>query len=517
MAKTDTSYNKKKDTNIHLAGLELGKKPPQAVDLEEAVLGAVMLEKDAIINIQDLLKPESFYKESHQKIYRSIQELSLQHQPIDIYTVAEELKRKGILEEVGGPYYLAQLTLRVGSAAHIEYHAKVIAEKYIQRALIGISSEIQRDSFDDNINVGELLDTAQQKIFDLGEKNIRSETRHVGNIVADAIKEIETAQQRTDGLSGTASGFIELDKITLGFQPSDLLIVAARPSMGKTAFVLSMARNMAVDHNAPTAFFSLEMSSPHLVKRLITAETGIASEKIRGGQRLADHEWKQLETKVRHLINAPLYIDDTPALSIFEFRSKARRLVKAHDIKVIIIDYLQLMTGPPDLRGLREQEVSAISRSLKAIAKELNVPIIALSQLNRSVETRGGNKRPQLSDLRESGAIEQDADLVFFIHRPEYYGIYDDGEDANSRSLRGIAQIIIAKHRNGATGEIELRFYSEQAKFANLDDEYLKEIDNKTVPSPGHVTYGSKMNHAQKKIPQDTEFELPPEQPGAVF
>ncbi len=510
MAKTNT-FNKKKDTNIHLAGLELGKKPPQAMDLEEAVLGALMLEKDAIISVQDLLKPDSFYRESHQKIYRSIQELSTQHQPIDIYTVAEELKKKGELEEIGGPYYLAQLTLRVGSSAHIEYHAKVISEKYIQRSLIGISSEIQRDSFDDAVNVGELLDSAQQKIFELAEGNIRSETQHVGSIVAEAIKEIEDAQQRTDGLSGTASSFTKLDEITLGFQPADLIIVAARPSMGKTAFVLSMARNMAIDHESPVAFFSLEMSSLQLVKRLITSETGIASEKIRGGQRLADYEWKQLETKVRNLIDAPLYIDDTPALSIFEFRAKARRLVMTHKIKAIIIDYLQLMTGPPDLRGLREQEVSAISRSLKAIAKELYVPILALSQLNRSVETRGGNKRPQLSDLRESGAIEQDADLVLFIHRPEYYGITDDTDGSD---LRGIAEIIIAKHRNGATGDIKLRFYNKEAKFSNLDEDYLKEVEQKAATSTdGHVTYGSKMNHTTHKIPQASEFDVPPERP----
>ncbi|MCL2097693.1 MAG: replicative DNA helicase [Bacteroidales bacterium] len=515
MAKTEPAYSKKKDANIHLAGLDIGKKPPQAIDLEEAVLGAIMLEKDAIINVQDLLKMESFYKEAHQKIYRSIQDLSTQHQPIDIYTVAEELKRKGVLEEVGGPYYLAQLTLRVGSAAHIEYHAKVIAEKYIQRSLIGISSEIQRDAFDDDIHVGNLLDNAQQKIFDLAEKNIRSETRHVGNIIDEAIKEIEASQQRSDGLSGTASGFMEIDKFTLGFQPSDLTIVAARPSMGKTAFVLSMARNMAIDHHTPVAFFSLEMSSLHLVKRLITSETGIASDKIRGGQRLADHEWKQLETKVRNLIDAPLYIDDTPALSIFEFRSKARRLVMAHQIKVIVIDYLQLMTGPPDLRGLREQEVSAISRSLKAIAKELNVPIIALSQLNRAVETRGGNKRPQLSDLRESGAIEQDADLVLFIHRPEYYGI---PELTDGTSSVGIAEIIIAKHRNGATGDVKLRFYHEQVRFSNLDEEELRQIDSKITAFPeGHVTFGSKMNLPQRKIPQNKDFDLPPERPKADF
>ncbi len=505
MAKASNSY-KKTEANIHMAGLELGKKPPQAVDLEEAILGAIMLEKDALVNIQGLLKPESFYKESHQKIYRAIQNLSVRHEPIDLYTVSEELKKKGELDEIGGPYYLSQLTLRVGSAAHIEFHAKIVAQKYIQRELIGISSEIQRDSFDDAIEVDKLLDTAQQKIFDLAEGNIRTETQHISSIVDEAVKEIETAQQRTDGLSGTPSGFSALDRITLGFQPSDMLIVAARPSMGKTAFVLSMARNMTVEHNVPVAFFSLEMSSIQLVKRLLSSETGIASEKIRGGAKLTMQEWSHLETNLSKLVKAPLYIDDTPALSIFEFRAKVRRLALSHGIKAVIIDYLQLMTGPPDLRGLREQEVSAISRSLKAIAKELNIPIIALSQLNRSVETRGGNKRPQLSDLRESGAIEQDADLVLFIHRPEYYGM---NEDEAGNSLHGIAEIIIAKHRNGATGDVQLRFYNEQARFANLDDAQLSAL-KEGMPAGQTITMQSKMNTQSGHMPQSAEFDLPP-------
>lgn len=502
MAKTTNStYNKKNTANINITGLELGKKPPQAVDLEEAVLGAIMLEKDAIITIQSLLKPESFYKESHQKIYHAIQALAVRHEPVDIMTVAEELKKKSELDEIGGPYYLSQLTLKVGSAAHIEFHAKIIAQKYIQRELIGISSEIQRDSFDDAIEVDKLLDSAQQKIFDLAEGNIRSETQHVSNIVAETIREIEIAQQREDGLSGAPSGFSGLDRITLGWQPADMIIIAARPSMGKTAFVLSMARNMAVDHKLPIAFFSLEMSSMQLVKRLLTSETGIESDKIRGGKKMEPHEWTQLETKLRDLVEAPLYIDDTPALSIFEFRAKARRLALSHQIKAIVIDYLQLMTGPPDLRGLREQEVSAISRSLKAIAKELNIPIIALSQLNRSVETRGGNKRPQLSDLRESGAIEQDADLVLFIHRPEYYGIH---EDEQGSSLRGIAELIIAKHRNGATGDVRLRFRSDQMKFT--DNDSIEELIG-----PGSVI-SSKMN-TQHKIGHSAEFDLSDDAP----
>jgi len=491
MATTRNNTPKKNTANIQLTGLELGKKPPQAIDLEEAVLGAVMVEKDAIINVQELLKPESFYKEAHQKIYHAIQELSISHEPIDIYTVSELLKKKNELDEIGGPYYLSQLTLKVGSAAHVEYHAKVIVQKYIQRELIRLSSEIQRDAFDDK-DVDELLDEAQQGIFDLAEGNIRTETKHIGDVVATAMKELETAQNRADGLSGIASGFTDLDRITLGWQPSDLVIVAARPSMGKTAFVLSMARNMAVEHKIPVAFFSLEMSSMQLVKRLLVSETGISSEKIRGGKTLDPHEWTQLETKIKGLVESPLYIDDTPALSIYEFRAKARRLMLSHHVQAIVIDYLQLMTGPPGT--MREQEISAISRSLKAIAKELNIPIIALSQLNRAVETRGGNKEPQLSDIRESGAIEQDADLVLFIHRPEYYGITED-EDGNS--LHGIANLIIAKHRNGATAHVSLRWISDQAKFT----------DNTTIPQDqdSGMVIQSKMNH----IPHNKNFDIP--------
>ncbi|MDR3181269.1 MAG: replicative DNA helicase [Prevotellaceae bacterium] len=503
MAKTNTPTYKKNAANVQLAGLELGKKPPQALDLEEAILGAVMLEKEAIFNVQGLLKPESFYKEAHQKIYRAALELSSNHDPIDIYTVSEELKKKGVLDEVGGYYFLSQLTLKVGSAAHVEYHAKIVAQKYIQRELIRISSEAQRDAFDDAIGVDELLDGVQQKIFDIVEGNMRSETQHIRPLVEEVTKEIETIEQNHEGLSGLPSGFNDLDHITLGWHPSDLSIIAARPSMGKTAFVLTMARNMAVIHNIPVAFFSLEMSSNQLVKRLLVSETGIASTKVRGGVKMSPEDWDNLNEKITGLINAPLYIDDTPALSIFEFRTKARRLVSAHGIKIIFIDYLQLMAGPPSTQGFREQEVSAISRSLKAIAKELNIPIIALSQLNRMVETRGGsNRRPQLSDLRESGAIEQDADLVLFIHRPEYYKIdaYDDGT-----STEGLADIIIAKHRNGAIDDIRLRFKSSQAKFTNLNDADEEQVQ----PPPAPNTYQSKMNNGYRShVEASKDFEV---------
>jgi len=503
MAKTTKPNNAKRP--IDAIALEAGKIPPQSQELERTVLGALMLEKEAIIEVQEYLKPETFYHEHHEKIFRAIQDLSFRHEPIDMYTVTEELKKKGELDEIGGPYYLSQLTMSVGSAAHIDYHAKVLAQKYIQRQLISATAEIQCDSFKEDALVDELLDTAQQKIFEIGEDNIHRQTEHVGIVVNKAIKELEEAQQREDGLSGLPSGFTSLDRMTLGWQPADLIIVAARPSMGKTAFVLSMARNMTVEHNIPVAFFSLEMPSVQLAKRLMVSETGIESDKIRGGKKMENHEWKQIDSTIQNLVKAPLYIDDTPALSIFEFRSKARRLAAAHDIKLIVVDYLQLMTGPPEMRGLREQEVSAVSRLLKAVAKELNIPVIALSQLNRAVETRGGNKRPQLSDLRESGAIEQDADLVLFIHRPEAYGIT---EDEQGLSLRGIAEIIIAKHRNGSTADVQLAFKKHQARFAALDDSDLIQSalpNNVSTTNTTTITRPSKMNN----IEYNKDFDFP--------
>lgn len=480
----------------------MGKVPPQALDIEEAVLGALMVEKDAVITVLDVIKPESFYKENHQKIFSAIVELSTKLEPIDLYTVTEELRKKEELDEVGGAVYLAQLTSRVGSAAHVEYHSKIIAQKYIQRELIRVSSDIQAKAFDDTVDVDDLLDYSEMELFKVAEGNIKRETAPISMLVNEALKNLEEAGKREDGLSGVPCGFSELDRMTSGWQPSDLVIVAARPSMGKTAFVLSMARNMAVDHDVSVAFFSLEMSSIQLVNRLIVSESGISHEKIRNGK-LTPQEWTQLTVKIGDLQNSRILIDDTPALSIFELRAKCRRLKSQHDIGIIIIDYLQLMTGPTDTRGNREQEVSTISRSLKAIAKELNVPILALSQLNRSVETRGGNKRPQLSDLRESGAIEQDADMVLFIHRPEYYGF---NEDEEGNSLIGLAEIIVAKHRNGAVGDIRLRFRKEQAKFSDLDD---MEYAPYAAPTASQaVTFGSKMNEDPLPASANSDFDF---------
>jgi replicative DNA helicase len=479
-----SSPGKKKLSPLNL---DVGKVPPQAVDIEEAVLGAILMEKDAVISVLDILKPESFYKDAHQKIYNAIVELSTKEKPIDILTVTEELRSNDELESVGGPFYITQLTNRVASSAHIEYHSRIVAQKYIQRELIRISSEIQNRAFDDSIDVDDLLDFSERELFNIAEGNIKRETAKINVLIKKAIERIEEAAKHEETLVGVPSGYTKLDRLTSGWQKSDLIIIAGRPSMGKTAFALSMGRTIAVEHNRPIAFFSLEMSSVQLVNRLIVSETELPSNRIRNGN-LDEHEWKQLDTKIKQLVEAPIYIDDSPAISIFELRAKCRRLKLQHDIQLIFVDYLQLMTGPPNTLS-REQEVSSISRSLKSIAKELNVPIIALSQLNRSVEIRSGSKRPQLSDLRESGAIEQDADMVLFIHRPEKYGIFED-DDGNS--LVGLAEILLSKNRNGPIGDIILRFREEFAKFIELDEIPVSEMssndDLKTY------TVGSKMN-----------------------
>ncbi len=469
-----------------------GYAPPQATDLEEAVLGAIMIEQDAIFAVQEILKPESFYSNAHGIIFQVCLDLSAVHQPVDLYTVGEMLSRKKQLESIGGAAYLAGLTQKVGSAAHLEFHAKIVAQKFIQRELITASTDIQKNSFDDSIDVTDLIDYAEAKIFQVSEGNVKRDVEKAYDIVARAMHMIEEAAKKPDGLSGVPTGFHDLDKITLGWQPSDLVIIAARPAMGKTAFVLSLARNCAVDYDRAVAFFSLEMSSVQLIMRLMVSESGLDSRTLKNG-RLTTEEWAALEKSNVPLQKAQLFIDDTPGLSIFEFRSKARRLKAQHDVQLIIIDYLQLMTGTAETRGNREQEVATISRSLKGIAKELNIPILALSQLNRSVETRGGNKRPQLSDLRESGAIEQDADIVSFIHRPDYYGMTHD-EDGNEIEP-GTAEIIIAKHRSGPTDVVKLKFRKEQARFVNFDDissyDYLSDGSPKKYDDVESEYFGS--------------------------
>ena len=442
-----------------------GRIPPQAIDLEEAVLGALLIDKNALANIIDILHPDAFYKNQHKNIFKIITILFGNNQPIDILTVATELRKEGLMKISGGEAYLAQLSQKVSSAAHIEYHARIILQKHIQRELVRISSEIIESAFDETTDVLELLDNAEQKLFEVGQGNLKRNYESAEVLIRQAIDKIENISKQ-EGLSGVPSGFSELDRVTSGWQPSDLIILAARPGMGKTAFVLSMARNMAVDHHKKIAVFSLEMSSIQLITRIISSETGLSSEKLRKGD-LTDREWNELTSGVKELERANLFIDDTPALSVFDLRAKVRRLKSTQGLDLIIIDYLQLMTvGGSKTLGNREQEISTISRSLKSIAKELTVPVIALSQLSRAVETRSASKRPQLSDLRESGAIEQDADIVSFIYRPEYYSIseWEDGDPSDNQ-----AEIIIAKHRNGSLEDVRLRFIAELAKFSDLD------------------------------------------------
>lgn len=465
--RTDRKRSTRTNNAIHLSSLEHGRVQPQAVELEEAVLGAMMLEKEAVNTAIDILQPKSFYKEAHQKIFAVIQDLFQKSEPIDLLTITNALKQSGELDIVGGPYYITQLTNRVASAANVEFHARIIAQKYIQRELIRISTEIITDAYDETTDVFTLLDRAESNLFTVTEGNIRKSYDSMSTLIRQAIKQIESAKSQEGNVIGVPSGFTDLDRVTAGWQSSDLIILAARPAMGKTAFALTLARNAAVNFNLPVAVFSLEMSSLQLVTRLISAESELSSGKLRSGN-LRNDEIEQIHAKIGDLSEAPIFIDDTPGISIFELRAKARRLKSQHNIQLLLVDYLQLMTagGEGSKTGNREQEISTISRSLKSIAKELNIPVIALSQLSRAVESRGGDRRPQLSDLRESGSIEQDADMVMFINRPEYYGLLED-EDGNS--TLGKATIIIAKHRNGSVEDVDLKFIKELAKFADVE------------------------------------------------
>ncbi|MDT0678595.1 replicative DNA helicase [Autumnicola musiva] len=508
-----------KQSNV--INLEKGKLPPQAVDLEEVVLGAMMIDKKGVDEIIDILNADAFYKSGHKLIFEAIHKLFENTEAIDLLTVSNQLKKDGNFEKAGGDYYLIQLTQKVSSSAHIEFHARIILQKYIQRSLIKISNEIIEDSYDESTDVFDLLDQAEAKLYEVTQGNIKKSTETAQSLVIQAKNRIQEISNK-EGLSGVPSGFERLDKLTSGWQPSDLIIVAARPGMGKTALTLSMARNIAVGQNLPVAFFSLEMSSVQLITRLISSETGLSSEKLRTGN-LEKHEWEQLNVKVKDLEKAPLFIDDTPSLSIFDLRAKARRLASTNGIKLIVIDYLQLMTaGGGQKGGNREQEISTISRNLKALAKELNVPVIALSQLSRAVETRGGSKRPLLSDLRESGAIEQDADIVSFIYRPEYYKI-DEWDDEERTPTDGQAEFIVAKHRNGGLENIRLKFIGHLGKFDNLEEfdspfEFHSKMnsggddennfgDNQNLPNPSaDEAFGSSMNDDFNDDDSDVPF-----------
>ena len=441
---------------------------PQALDVERAVLGALMKDKDAYAIVCELLYPESFYEKRNQKVYAAIRYLSMAEKPVDILTVSDQLARNGELDEVGGPVYITELAARVSTSANVEYHARIIAQKFLARQLISFAGDISTKAFDETIDVDDLMQHAEGALFELSQKNMKKDYTQIDPVISQAVKVIQEAAKNTDGLTGIASGYHALDDKTSGWQNSDLVIVAGRPAMGKTAFALSMAKNIAADYKQPMAFFSLEMSNQQLINRLLSNVCEVEGKKILNGQ-LAPDEWDRLDKRVNNLLGAPLYVDDTPGLSVFELRTKARRLVREHGVKIIMIDYLQLMNANGMRFSSRQEEVSTISRSLKGLAKELDIPIIALSQLNRGVESREGleGKRPQLSDLRESGAIEQDADMVIFVHRPEYYHIY---QDDNGRDLHGMAQIIIAKHRKGATGDVLLTFRGEFTRFENPED-----------------------------------------------
>ncbi len=507
MAETKRMVRKPKASTAKVVD-EYGHLQPQAIEFEEAVLGALMIERDAYSLVSEILRPESFYERRHQLIYAAIVDLAVQQKPVDILTVTEQLRVRGDLEEVGGPFYITQLSGKVASSAHIEYHARIIAQKFLARELITFTSNIQQMAFDETQDVDDLMQEAEGKLFQISQQNMKKDYTQINPVIQEAYDMLQKAAARTDGLSGLSSGFHQLDKMTSGWQNSDLIIIAARPAMGKTAFVLSMAKNMAVNFKIPVALFSLEMSNVQLVNRLIVNVCEIPGEKIKSGQ-LAPYEWGQLDYKIKELYDAPLYVDDTPSLSVFELRTKARRLVREHGVQIIIIDYLQLMNASGMAFGSRQEEVSTISRSLKGLAKELNIPIIALSQLNRGVENREGvdGKRPQLSDLRESGAIEQDADMVCFIHRPEYYKIY---ADEKGNDLHGMAEIIIAKHRNGAVGDILLRFRGEYARFQNLDDEMVAPLPGEENAAP---VLRSKINKGKSSGESVPPPPLPPMEP----
>ena len=469
--------------------LAYGHVMPQAPEVEKAVLGALMIDKDAYLEVCDLLRPESFYEPRNQMVYEAIMKLSIEESPVDVLTVTDKLGKMGKLEDVGGPGYIADLSSRVASSANIEYHANVVAEKHLSRQMIHYVGEVGKKTFDETYPIKDVVNDAQAKLFELSQKNMRKDYSVLAPILERAVKSVQDAHSNTGGVTGIPTGFYKLDDITCGWQKSDLVIIAGRPAMGKTAFALSLAKNIAADQKIPMAFFSLEMSSEQLANRLMANAFEIDGKKLMSGQ-LDREDWNRLDKGMNNLVDAPLYIDDTEGLSVMELRTKARRLVNEHHVQLIMVDYLQLMTASGMRYNSRQEEVSLISRSLKGLAKELDIPVLALSQLNRGVEGRDGaeGKRPMLSDLRESGAIEQDADMVVFLHRPEYYGIMmsDDG----TKDYRGMAEVIIAKHRKGAVGIKLLKFRGEYTRFENPEDNMI----GNGVPSDGGEIVGSKIN-----------------------
>ncbi len=436
---------------------------PQAVELERVVLGALMVDSDAFSMVSEILKPETFYEPRHQKIYEAIRNMNMDERPVDIMTLVDELTKMGEIDKVGGAEYLMDISSQVASAAHVEYHARILAQKYMARQLIHYAGDIETQAYDESVDVDELMQRAEGELFTLSQNNMKQDYTQVAPVVKSAVDILQRAASNKGGLTGIPTGYSGMDEMTSGWQASDLVIIAGRPAMGKTSFALSIAKNVAVDYNVPVGFFSLEMNNVQLVNRLISNVCEISGHKILNGQ-LDPSDWEKLDKRIGRLTEAPIYVDDTPGLSVFELRTKARRLVREKGVKLIMIDYLQLMNANGMKFGSRQEEVSTISRSLKGLAKELDIPVLALSQLSRNVENREGldGKRPQLSDLRESGAIEQDADMVLFVHRPEYYHIY---QDEKGNDLHGMAQIIIAKHRKGSTGDVLLNFRGEFTRF----------------------------------------------------
>jgi replicative DNA helicase len=434
------------------------KLPPQNIDAEQSVLGGVLVENEAFNKVLEYITQEDFYREAHRKIFLGMVELFNKNEPVDLITLTEVLKKRNHLEDVGGAAYLASLVDNITTASNISYYAKIVREKAILRKLITTATEIVTSGYEDSKDVKDLLDEAEKSIFEITGRQIKPSFLDLKSVLKESMKTIERLYERKEFVTGVPTGFGELDRLTAGLQPSDLIVVAGRPSMGKTAFCLNIAQYAAIEANIPVAIFSLEMSKEQIALRMICSEGRVDAHRLRRGF-LDKEDWKKLITAIDVLSQAPIFIDDTPALTALEMRAKARRLKAEHNLGLLIVDYLQLMRGRGSSDN-REQEISDISRSLKALAKELNLPIVALSQLNRRVEDRP-NKRPQLADLRESGAIEQDADVIAFIYREELYNRSDE-------DVKGIAEILVGKQRNGPTGDIKLTFVDKYTRFENF-------------------------------------------------
>ena len=468
------TYRKKQVDNIAVASTEMGNVPPQATDIEEAVLGAMMVNTDSIDHVMDTLKPEAFYDLKNRCIFEAMCELFNERSPIDMLTVVEKMRQRGTINDVGGPAKIASLTQQVSTGANVEYYVRILQQKTIQRSLIEASYGILKRAFDVSVTVDDLVRDAQDSVYSAIAGNLKNPYKHVSEIVNLSMERIERSQKST-GVTGVHSGFHKVDQYTMGWQPGNLIILGARPSVGKTAFALNLARNAAVEFNEPVAFFSLEMTSIELMDRLIATESGISSDKLKGKLKLLPNEWHALEQSIGRIVKAPIYIDETPGITLTEFVAKSKRLVREKGVKIIFVDYLQLMhSGKPQVGGFSKvQEVTDISNTLKTTAKELNVPIIALAQLNRNLMNRmGSNGKPVLSDLKDSGSIEQDADIVVFLHRPGLIGLAEDLEE------QAKTEVIFAKNRNGQVGSVNMRYVGHLMKFEDENASFYESAIN---------------------------------------